>query len=325
MNFTHRHAEPGGRRLRLGIAGPSRSGKTLSSLRIATGMASVIGKKVFFIDTDNEFALDYAGEFQFEHVDFPPPYTSERYREAIDYCVSQDAGIIVVDQISHEHSGEGGVLQRQEETATALAEKWKTSREKVNMAAWNQAKTIPHGALVSYITRVKQPMIFNFRAKDKIKMVGKEIVHMGWQPICTEQFDYEMTAMLMLPPNCKGYPDPQTSEIRGPLISAFNLSEQLDEDVGRRLAEWAIGAPDWRQAHRQAIAAAKVLADLQTAFTAADAAARAQKDPSARAEFVFLKEARKAAIAAETAQFVKELEAGPAGSAGSSASARPAP
>jgi hypothetical protein len=241
MTFAHKDAIPGGRRLRLGIAGPSRSGKTLSSLRIATGMAEKIGKPVFFIDTDNEFALDYAGEFKFQHVDFPPPHTSERYMEAIQYCVEQGAGVIVVDQISHEHTGEGGALQRQEETADMLAAKWKTSRDKVNQAAWNQAKTIPHGKFVTYVTRVKQPIIFNFRAKDKIKMAGKEIIHIGWTPICTEQFDYEMTAMLMLPPNSEGYPSKELSEIRAPLRSVFRLDEQLSEGLGQRLATWALG------------------------------------------------------------------------------------
>jgi hypothetical protein len=197
-------------------------------------------------------------------------------------------------------------LQRQEETAEALAEKWKTSRDKANMAAWQQAKTIPHGAFVSYVTRVKQPIIFNFRAKDKIKPVKdpktgrQEIVHMGWMPICTEQFDYEMTAMLMLPPNSNGYPDQETSEIRGPLKSVFNLTEQLDEPLGRRLAEWACGSPGWRTAHEQALGEAQTLTELQTAFTAAQAAAKAAKDPEALAKFVELKDAAKTKLEAPT-------------------------
>lgn len=285
-NFTHRAAIAGGRRLRLGVAGPSRSGKTLSSLRIATGMASVLGKPIFFIDTDNEFALDYAGRFEFQHVDFKPPYTSERYREAIEYCVSQDAGVIIVDQISHEHSGEGGALQRHEETAAALADKWKTSRDKVNMAAWNQAKTIPHGALVSYVTRVKQPMIFNFRAKDKIKMAGKEIIHIGWQPICTEQFDYEMTAMLLLPPNSQGFPDKTLSEIRDPLRGVFDLTQQLDEAVGKRLAQWAVGASNEPRFDAEPYRAAIVAATTQDACKAAfEAAWKATREPGPRDVF----------------------------------------
>ena len=245
MSWQHRDAVVGQKRLRLGVGGPSRSGKTYSSLRIATGIAAVIGKPIFLIDTDNEFALDYASDFKFQHVDFQPPFTSERYIESIEYCVAQGAGVIVVDQITHEHTGPGGMLERQEIAEEALAQKWKTTRDKTKAAAWVQAKA-PHGKFVSYVTRVKQPMIFNFRCKDKVKIVkgedGKqEWVHMGYTPICAEQFDYEMTAMLVLPPNSDGVPDAELSEIRKPLRPIIKLGQQIDESLGRRLAEWAAG------------------------------------------------------------------------------------
>ena len=75
-NWSHREATTGHKRLRLGVGGPSRSGKTYSSLRLATGIAAIIKQPIFVIDTDNEFALDYAGDFKFQHVDFQPPFTS---------------------------------------------------------------------------------------------------------------------------------------------------------------------------------------------------------------------------------------------------------
>lgn len=245
MAWTHRAATLGGKRLRLGVGGPSRSGKTYSALRAATGIVSVTGGEIFLIDTDNEFALDYAGEFKFQHVDFQPPFTSERYKEAVEYCVSQNPGVIVVDHMTHEHTGDGGMLERQEKLAGELANKWKTTRDKATWAAWSQAKE-PHAKFVSYITRVKQPMIFNFRAKDKLKLVKKpdgkqEAVHIGYTPICVEQFDYEMSAMLILPPNSDGTTDKELSEIRGPLRSIIPLGVQIDEAMGKRLAEWAKG------------------------------------------------------------------------------------
>jgi hypothetical protein len=193
QGWQHKAAITGGRRLRLGLGGPSRSGKTYSALRTATGIVKITGGEIFLIDTDNEFALDYASEFKFQHVDFQPPFTSERYREAVEYCVSQNPGVIIVDHMTHEHTGDGGMLERQEKIAEELAAKWKTTRDKATWAAWAQAKE-PHAKFVSYITRVKQPMIFNFRAKDKIKLVkqgGKQVaVHIGFTPICVEQFDY---------------------------------------------------------------------------------------------------------------------------------------
>jgi len=243
--WNHRAAILGGKRLRLGLGGPSRSGKSFSALRAATGIVSVTGGDIFVIDTDNEFALDYAENFSFQHVDFQPPFTSERYQSAVEYCVNQNPGVIVVDHMTHEHTGDGGMLERQEQIASELSAKWKVPRDKTTWAAWAQAKG-PHAKLVSYITRIKQPMIFNFRAKDKIKLIKKpdgkqEVVHIGYTPICVEQFDYEMSAMLILPPNSDGTPDKELSEIRGPLRSIIHLGEQIDEAMGKRLAEWAKG------------------------------------------------------------------------------------
>jgi len=214
--------------------------------RIATGIAAGLKGSIFLIDTDNEFSLDYADDFKFQIVDFQPPFTPERYQGAVEYCVAQGAAVIVIDQMSHEQTGQGGVLERQQAVEEELAAKWKTTREKAKAASWNTAKTIPHGKFVSYVTRVKQPMIFNFRAKDKIKIEknaeGKqEWIHLGYTPICTEQFDYEMTAMVILPPNSDGMPDKGLSEIRKPLRAIMRLEDQLDESLGQRLAAWAAG------------------------------------------------------------------------------------
>jgi len=277
MTWTHKAAIGGQHRLRLGIGGSSRSGKTFSALTIATGMVRVLGGEIFVIDTDNEFALDYGDDFTFQHVDFKPPYTPERYQSAVEYCVEQNASVIIVDQVTNEHTGQGGILERQQEVEKELAAKWKTTREKVKGSSWNEAKTIPHGKLVSYITRVKQPMIFNFRAKDKIKIVkddrGKqEWIHCGYTPICTEQFDYEMTAMLILPPNSDGKPDGELSEIRKPLRGIISVDQQINESMGERLAEWAKGgsAPAPASEPKKPIipASPEQLAQIQAIFKA---------------------------------------------------------
>lgn len=244
MSFSHKPATSEGLRLRLGIAGASRSGKTYSALKIATGMMKNSGKPIFFIDTENGFSLDYAREFNFQHVDFQPPFTSERYIEALLYCEQQGAGVIVVDSATHEHTGTGGVLERQEQLCEDLSKKWNCKRDKVTMAAWAQAKK-PHTDLVTAVQRCKLPIIFCFRAKDKIKIVNvggkQEISHVGWTAICTEQFEYEMTALLVLPPNSEGRADKELSEIRAPLRQILRVGEQISEQMGVELAEWASG------------------------------------------------------------------------------------
>ena len=54
-------------KLRLAIFGPSGSGKTFTSLRLATG----IGGKIAFIDTERGSASKYSDRFEFDVLELP--------------------------------------------------------------------------------------------------------------------------------------------------------------------------------------------------------------------------------------------------------------
>jgi predicted ABC-type transport system involved in lysophospholipase L1 biosynthesis ATPase subunit len=69
--------------LLLGLAGPSGSGKTYSALRLAAGIAEVTGGDVVVIDTENRRAQHYADQFNFQHIDFAPPYGPLDYLAAL--------------------------------------------------------------------------------------------------------------------------------------------------------------------------------------------------------------------------------------------------
>ena len=60
MKFTRATKEQA--KLRLAIFGPSGSGKTFSALRIATGM----GGRIAFVDTERGSAAKYADRFTFD-------------------------------------------------------------------------------------------------------------------------------------------------------------------------------------------------------------------------------------------------------------------
>ena len=104
MSFQFRPAKRESVGLILGVAGPSGAGKTFSALRLATGIAG--GKPFAFIDTENRRGLHYAEQFTFHHASFEPPFTPERYGQAIK--AADDAGypVIVVDSASHEWAGD---------------------------------------------------------------------------------------------------------------------------------------------------------------------------------------------------------------------------
>jgi RecA/RadA recombinase len=77
--------------LLIGLTGPSGGGKTFSALRLATGIQTVTGGDIYFIDTESRRALHYADKFKFKHVPFEAPFGSLDYLAALQFCVKSGA------------------------------------------------------------------------------------------------------------------------------------------------------------------------------------------------------------------------------------------
>ena len=120
--------------LLIGLAGGTGSGKTFSAMRLAHG---ICGDKPFaVIDTEAGRAKHYADQFRFDHGDLAPPFGPDAYADAILAADKAGYGAIVVDSMSHEWAGEGGVLEMQEHELDRMAgDDWK-KREACKMAAW---------------------------------------------------------------------------------------------------------------------------------------------------------------------------------------------
>lgn len=231
-------------RIKLGIAGPSRSGKTYSAIRVAIGLAGGRQENVFLIDTEKTSGI-YKARFPGVRTAYlEPPYTYARYQEAIEAATEVGAKVIIVDSLSHGHEGPGGLIEQHEAEMTKMAGTDYAKRERIKFAAWIR----PKAAFTQFC--IKQAMagphmVFCFRAKEKLKLVrnnGKqEPVPMGWQPICTEGIEFEMTVMFVLPPNSSGKPDfaAEAAGLRDPIDKMVRPGMQFDEAFGKALADWA--------------------------------------------------------------------------------------
>lgn len=246
--------------LLVGLVGPSGGGKTYSALRLATGIQRVTGGDIYGIDTESRRMLHYADNFQFRHVQFDAPFGPLDYLAAIEHCVKKGARVIIVDSMSHEHEGPGGVLEQHAAETTRLAALWKTSEDKAQIAAWAEPKQ-QRRRMINSILQLNANFIFCFRAKEKIKVLGggKQPLALGFMPIAGEEFVYEMTMKALLLPGANGIP---TWESDNPgERSMMKLPEQFrdifldratgeihkrqfDESIGQRLAQWAAGSLD---------------------------------------------------------------------------------
>ncbi len=111
MGLAFKKAERKQIKLRLALIGPSGAGKTYSALLIASGMA----KKIAVIDTENNRASLYVGLEgmpEFDVIPLEPPYTIDKYLEAINAAIEAKYDLLVIDSISHAWAGEGGLLEK---------------------------------------------------------------------------------------------------------------------------------------------------------------------------------------------------------------------
>ena len=135
--FTFRPAVRENVGLLIGLAGASGSGKTYTAMRLAAGIA---GDKPFcVIDTEAGRAKHYADMFRFDHGDLTPPFSPDRYADAIMAADKAGYPVIVVDSVSHVWAGDGGVLDWQDKELDRMAgDDWK-KREACKMAEIGRA------------------------------------------------------------------------------------------------------------------------------------------------------------------------------------------
>lgn len=177
-------------KLRIGVSGPSGSGKTYSALILAKSIASDMNK-VAIIDTENGSADLYSHLGEYNVITLQAPYTPERYIEAITACEKGGMEVIIIDSVTHEWDGKGGLLESNE----LLGQ----TRFKGNTwAAWS-VTTPRHQKFLESITSSGIHIITTARSKtDTIQTEDKKIKKVGLKEIQREGFEYELTVNFTL-------------------------------------------------------------------------------------------------------------------------------
>ena len=175
-------------KLRLNLSAPSGAGKTYSALKLAKGLVGE-WSKIAVIDTENGSASLYEHLGDFNTIDLQPPFSPERYIQAIDMCLTAGMECIIIDSSSHEWSGPGGCLEANETLAAA--------RYKGNTwSAWSET-TPRHEAFVSRVLHSPCHIITCTRSKTETVMgEGKKVMKLGMKDIQREGWEYELTVSL---------------------------------------------------------------------------------------------------------------------------------
>lgn len=220
--------------LLIALAGASGSGKTYSALRMAKGMAPA--GKIAFIDTEARRGLHYADQFDFMHADMRPPFAPPRFTEAIAAAEAAGAEVVIIDSMSHEYDGLGGIM----DWADRLA-----SEGVKSPGNWKDPKAA-HKKLMNGLLQCRASIIFCLRADEKIEILrenNRTVVRpLGWMPICEKRFMFEMTASFTLTPDRPGVPHfDLPHKLQQQHRSFFSDQHPITEESGRSLAQWASG------------------------------------------------------------------------------------
>ena len=215
-------------KLRMALVGASGSGKTYTALAIAEHL----GQKILFVDTEHGSASKYADIFSFDVIELDD-FAPENFVSAIKLAESNNYDVVILDSLSHEWNGKGGILELHE------AEEKRTRNK---FTAWASV-TPRHNALIEAIVQSKINVIGTMRAKTDYSMTKDErgkttVENVGLAPIQRDGMEYEFDVVAHLDAGNNFI----VKKSRCPI-----LSEKVFNKAGFQVAEilkiWLMGVP----------------------------------------------------------------------------------
>ena len=223
-------------KLRLGLSAVSGGGKTYSALLLAKGLTEE-WSKIAVIDTENNSASLYSHLGEFNTIELTSPYTPERYIEAIKVCEDAGMEVIIIDSITHEWDGKGGILEIHSQMTGNSFTNWSSLTQR-------------HQKFIDIILQSKCHVITTVRRKTEYDMQkdgnGKtKVEKVGLKEVTREGFEYELTVNFNLDEkhNCTTSKDRTGLFMDKPF---FTITEQ----TGKLIKEWCesgIEAPKPKQ------------------------------------------------------------------------------
>lgn len=214
-------------KIRLGLSSVSGGGKTFSAILIAKGLCGDLSK-VAIIDTENNSADLYSHLGDYNVLPLQPPFSPERYIEAIRACEASGMEVIIIDSIAHEWEGEGGVMDLIDQIGGGFSGAWKqlTPRHE----KFKQAILQSPAHIITTVRR-KQEYVLQEETNKSGKTVQKP-VKVGLKELTREGWEYELTANLQLERNHRATASKDRTGLfigRDPFIPSEKTGEEIKE------------------------------------------------------------------------------------------------
>jgi AAA domain len=238
-------------KLRLNISAPSGAGKTYSALKMAKGLCGD-WTKIAVIDTENGSASLYSDLGEFSVIDLTPPFSPEKYTEALQLCEQSGMEVCIIDSSSHEWT----TLLEQNET---LAQ---TSFRGNTWAAWSKS-TPRHDRFVNSVLHSNMHVITCTRSKTETIQEGGKVKKVGMKDLQRDGWEYELTISLNLD---------RDTHLATPSKDRTNLFDGkqpflITEKTGEQIANWCNSGESELQVAINEMEIVSSLEDLKTVWS----------------------------------------------------------
>ncbi len=210
-------------KIKIGLQGASGSGKTMSALLLGYGLCNS-WDKIAVIDSENNSAHLYSHLGGYNVIGISAPFNPEKYIEALALAVKAGMEVVIIDSISHEWEGVGGIIDLHGSMAGN------------SFTNWNKI-TPRHNAFVNAILQSPVHVLATIRTKQDYVLVeknGKQVPEkVGLKGITRDGMDYELTIVFDLDIKHNAV----VSKDRTGIFS--NESEfKITTEVGRKILDW---------------------------------------------------------------------------------------
>lgn len=235
-----------GMRFLISLYGLSESGKTLSALKLAAGIQPD-PKRRMLLDTEGgqrgrAFADHIDGGYMYGRL--TPPFTPERYIEALDEIEQAGVTVLTIDSVSHAWFAEGGVLDMVENaTEKNDMAKWAKPKRRLGKMTRRMLSSDMHIILCS---RAKQPLIEEM-VDGRKKLIPGPVV-----PIQEKTLRFDMTIMAQMLGDGRFTVTAPAGKCPGALREIFAHSAVMNEEMGRQLIAW-LGAENAKSPEQRAL------------------------------------------------------------------------
>lgn len=224
----------------IGFIGPSGSGKTVGALLTAYGIVSEmfselspeeVWEKIGVIDTEHSRSQLYVNETfgdvkvgEFLHLDLEPPYSTDRYQQALELMVKEGVEVIVIDSLSHNWQGEGGIVDTHANMTGNSFQNWGKLAGETN----NLVKTLTRNN-IHILCTLRTKTEYVVEPNEQGKAAPRKV---GTKPMQKDEMEYEFMINFMFSADHVATTTKDNTRL-------FEDRPQLiNEGVGRSLYKW---------------------------------------------------------------------------------------